>query len=570
MRTTTLSLHAAALALAAGPPAAEAHVLNRVYINQNNFHYRVLHVPDLDQRRYNLPNDGSWYCVPTSHMNFAAYVAEHGFPGQPPGVHNWHTTGNFSVMSGELIDLGGLMGTGATTGTSPVGGTLGSSIWFAPRAIVTAFEMDSDYTPRLKSLAARAADGALIVPRIGWYNEAAYPVIVRTGGHCVSMTYARAYNANEKSIGINDPGSDNGILSAQSTYTTDYYDVGNRDVFVAPSFQNKTMSRIHGYGGATTNGYIYGFYQISPVVTLVGADAEMVKAKFTFDDEGIESSLIVSDNLADIIDAALGADLFNSYFLTAPILEQLGGLWQYDSVSDDATQIATVEDPIDVCTGRRLQVYVVDGRTLRCFTPEWDEPVERQAPIPIPVEQVVYDDLTDQVVCVSMTQRRFLRFGAGLGGTPEILAWPADLIVGDRYSVAIDGATGALWFADTDNDKLFMVAEDASGRLFAEPYGAPELEGPRALAVNDLGELIVACDGSVRVFRQGEAGQLVDITDGTSYGAIPTGDFIAVGTSRSNLNPASYGGPDSYDVLPTNFSGATKIPSGRFLPAFRP
>src|SRR5689334_17026377 len=43
----------------------------------------VQHVPDFDQRRQNtstvlgLPGDGSMYCVPTSTLNWCAYIANH-------------------------------------------------------------------------------------------------------------------------------------------------------------------------------------------------------------------------------------------------------------------------------------------------------------------------------------------------------------------------------------------------------------------------------------------------------------------------------------------------------------
>ncbi|MEZ6243129.1 MAG: hypothetical protein R3B57_08810 [Phycisphaerales bacterium] len=560
----------AALALASGLPAAQAHVIHHDYFNQNNFFYQVLHVPDLDQVRAGLPNSGLYYCVPTSHMNFAAYIADHGYPLQQPGSHDWTTNAGKDAMTGHLATLGQFMSTNPTGGTSPEHALFGDLFWFLPYAVVTVFEMNDSYTPRLKSMAARAADGALITPRIGWYNEAAYPVISRNGGHCVSMTYARAFSSNEKYIGINDPGSDDGISSFQSPYTTEYYTVENRNVFPLPFLSQRTMSRIKGYGGNGYNGYIYGFYCITPAVTLVGADAHLVKAKFNFDDGQTHLFEIETENLATILGLAFAPDLFNTFYLTEANAQAAAALWQYDSVSDQSVQLAEVNDPIAVCTGRNFQVYVVDGRNLRCFTPEADVPSEVGAPIPVPVEQAVYDDLNDQVVCIAHGSRQFLRFNAGLGGDVGFEAWPSNLMLGDRYTATMDIPSGNIWFADTDNDKLFMVSRDMNGRLTAQSYGAPTLVGPRAIAINDAGEVIVACDGSVRVFRLGSPGQLVDITDGTSYQGMPTGNFLSVGCSRTNFDPSTYGGPDSVDILPTDFNGASKIPTRRFLPAFRP
>ncbi len=572
MTSTARRASVALIALAAGLPAAQAHILHQDYFSQNNFLYQILHVPDIDQVRNGLPNTGLYYCVPTSHMNFAAYIADHGYPAQQPGSGDWTTVNGHLLMTGRLATLGQLMNTNPTGGTSPSNAFFGNAAWFTAggTAVVSCFEISSGYTPRLKSMAARAADGSLIVPRIGWYDESNYPVIARTGGHCVSMVYARADNSIQKYIGFNDPGSDEDNNSLQSGYTTDHYVVQTREVFELGQLSVRTMSRIKGYGGSSSNGYIYGFYCISPVVTLVGADTSWIKLRADFVDANRRLYQSQTPGEAPLRGLALSPDQFRTYFLTEQAGASPAAVWQYDTVSEQASMIAELLDPVSLCTGRGLQLYVADGRTLRCFTPEHDEPSEVSAPIPSPVEQVMYDDAADQVVCLSQSERQILRFDAGLGGDVAIESWPTGLTLGDRYAAALDASTGAMWVADTDNNQLFMVDRDKNGRLAAEAYTAPTLTGPMDVAINDLGQLIVACDGSVRLFRMGVRGQLVDITAGSGYEELASGAFLAVGRSRTNIDPASYGGPDTVDVVPTNFQGRIPLPRGRYLPAWRP
>ena len=35
-------------------------------------------VPDFDQKRFGVDNTGNMYCVPTSSLNWMAYIANHG------------------------------------------------------------------------------------------------------------------------------------------------------------------------------------------------------------------------------------------------------------------------------------------------------------------------------------------------------------------------------------------------------------------------------------------------------------------------------------------------------------
>ena len=47
-------------------------------------------MPDFDQVRTGLPNDGYMYCVPTAAFNVMTYIARHGYPGVAPGSHNYY------------------------------------------------------------------------------------------------------------------------------------------------------------------------------------------------------------------------------------------------------------------------------------------------------------------------------------------------------------------------------------------------------------------------------------------------------------------------------------------------
>ncbi|MCA9298119.1 MAG: hypothetical protein KDA28_03575, partial [Phycisphaerales bacterium] len=83
-RTNTPSRRASGLAAAtvlgavgAASVADDGPIIN--YGSASSYTYRLNLLPDIDQKRLGLPNDGKAYCVPTSILNLCAYAGNHGF-----------------------------------------------------------------------------------------------------------------------------------------------------------------------------------------------------------------------------------------------------------------------------------------------------------------------------------------------------------------------------------------------------------------------------------------------------------------------------------------------------------
>ena len=99
--------------------------------------------------RLGLPGNGSMWCVPTSTMNWLAYIAAHGFGSVPPGIADWEgdpldfTT--YNLMAEHLGTLGALMLTDAEAESMlavilPVPVTRTSRPPWMPDASTSAFE----------------------------------------------------------------------------------------------------------------------------------------------------------------------------------------------------------------------------------------------------------------------------------------------------------------------------------------------------------------------------------------------------------------------------------------------
>ncbi|MBL9141530.1 MAG: hypothetical protein JNK53_06650, partial [Phycisphaerae bacterium] len=129
MQRASTSARAGALALACASAGlltalaqtASADVLTNYWVSTGTFEYRVVHMPDLDQRRNGLANNGANHCVPTSTINLFGYAANHGYPWVAPGAANWESNANFNAATDAILTMGSLMSTSGTTGTNGSG-----------------------------------------------------------------------------------------------------------------------------------------------------------------------------------------------------------------------------------------------------------------------------------------------------------------------------------------------------------------------------------------------------------------------------------------------------------------
>src|SRR5262245_149934 len=128
------------------------------------FTYRICHVPDIDQKRapgssplvIGLPNDGKMYCVPTSAMNWMAYIANHGYPQLQPFPGDWQlgppgSPGVYNAMSLALISMGSAMNTDPITGTGGKTAKAGMQDWLDTDApghfVVSLYAANGSYSP---------------------------------------------------------------------------------------------------------------------------------------------------------------------------------------------------------------------------------------------------------------------------------------------------------------------------------------------------------------------------------------------------------------------------------------
>jgi hypothetical protein len=192
--------------------------------------FRRCGVPDFDQRRVSLANSGKMYCVPTSGLDWMAYIAERGYSTVEPGP-GFSTTpltdAQDTLIDAHLLKMGLLMDTDPVDGTFNAVGGLKS--WLAGAGPVgAAFGVHSVATSNMDPIVATAVQGSLTMLRVGWWKSVG-DLYVRDGGHVVALVGAETapeHGAGAYRIWINDPGSaldGNYDLNDQSPFWTDTY-----------------------------------------------------------------------------------------------------------------------------------------------------------------------------------------------------------------------------------------------------------------------------------------------------------------------------------------------------------
>jgi hypothetical protein len=552
----------AALAAFSGSTAALGNI-TITYASSTNYSYLVSKVPDFDQRRATLPNDGNMYCVPTSATNWMAYIANHGYPELDPGTGNWQSPSLYGSATLAVLFMGLQMNTSATGGTGLEDALLGMQTQFlnspySLQFIVIGQNASNSYFPTFDTLASHAILKRLVMPRIGWYQQAG-SILTRNGGHVTSMTRALRSGSN-RTIGINDPASDDGNLSTQGTFSREEYPISNQVVVVDGT--PRTMSKMVGYG----SGWIDGYRAIIPIFGLTTSPNQFVLNYVNFAALGAEAPVNLSVDLGTVIHDlqilpdATGAIVLNKTGAGAPVSVLNRVDFATGLVEAAHSQIGDIKS---FTIGRKGPIYFITGTTLSCKSPVSPTSPPQTVTPPGPPAALVFDDIADQVVVLDTVNRRVMRYpeslldAAGAPIPPQVQQLPPNLVFNGTPFLAVHPLTGRTWYATSGSDKIFEIVPAGGGTATVNPLLLPAVQSIQSLQFDDLGRIFV-CDGSVKGFAPPPpgGGTASPLPPGESpFVGLATPKFFRVATSRHNFDPATMATPQQQDiVLPTQTS----------------
>jgi hypothetical protein len=525
-------------------PASAKFISN--YSSSTQYAVEWTQMPDFDQVRDGLPNNGLMYCVPTANINAITYIAHHGYPAVAPGDHGyywWMSQAAFPTATVTLNLMGTLMGTDPINGTGGNGAMNGITSWLPSGFLVFHTWASGFSAPRATDLAGHMLAGHLVVPVVGWYNQDNYPILARNGGHALTLTKVVRSGSNI-SISWRDPANEQSDLGTQSPFQSHAYAIESRPVIV--SGNPRVMDKIVNYGSA----YLDEYFAIMPLFGLTQTEdhlhLQLLFPAFLSDvpHQVYEYVPSPSGQILKTIPHPEGLFLY--------LLTDDGNIWKYDPSSEQMRQILHLPGTREIVFDRFGKLYVLLGRTLSRYSiDENDAPtLERYLVVPDTTDTLIADDFHDSLLLLSPPARQILRYDYDLTGVQETINVNVPRLPG-KGALAVDPIDGTL-FVSSDQLGVLYELQKRSGVYTPVAFGDGSVSHPRGLNVSDERQVIASCDGSVRVFRRAGAGWQENLDD--PFDGLSAGDSLVIPCSRTNFDPRLHTGPAFVDILPTQFS----------------
>ena len=507
-----------------------------------------LGMPDFDQRRSTLPNDGRMYCVPTATANALAYINNHGYPGVLGGVKDWQSQAQYDGISAVLGGVGFAMQTNPLDGTS-------MPRWFnATRAlldgegffVVSSFQAKSFSGLSPIELADHMRIGSIVLPVIGWYEDVGTDSWARDGGHMVTMwaAFGTCGDPRDMLIGFRDPSSGDSIFS-QSDFTTTFSFFSRS---VAWRFQRggesgffpRPLYKVDAYGAG--DGFLDGFGAITPMHGLttdpITQDVSFYIPKATTDEpEEMRYDSSPWPPSHRLIAMAQGVLPTEGFVLSQPA-RGFATLSKVHFLNDEFETVdAAIASPVDLVVGRDGSAYVATPSSIRRYELTDDGTIALTDSVDLPAtpDSMFYDDATDELIVLSVADRRLLRVTQDLAIRRNDQVPIGAPLMGDG-SVTVNPIDGSEWLASTGSPTLAKIVRGPGGRpmLDAQPT-LPGVDSPTAVQFDDFGFLHVVDDGVIRAFQPGVRGGWVDAD--TPLDGEPSGPIFRIGRGRTNHTP---------------------------------
>lgn len=558
-------VRAALAGLACSLPVAPAgaDITQAAYSSPTQFVYNIIHVPDFDQRRAGLPQNGSNYCVPTSFLNWAGYVSAHGNPTLLPGA-DWYLSSNYNAVTASDLVMGVVMNTDPSGGTSVPNAIAGGQAWFGSKGLVFYFDRPIFGNQTLAEMANFAINGNLVMPRVWWMGNVGGSTFVRNGGHVVSMSYA-ARSGSSQQIGIRDPasGESPNDLNAQSANTTDVYNVTEQ--LITYDGLPRLWPRMVGYGSGGNLGFIVGYYVIVPTTVIVPQPssirllrANLVRSLNGALEEDVHQTLIPARRLSRW--AKSGTSPYDIVYAMEPADGTPAILVYWNDLFDEEFVLSQVPNIKDVAGSRMNTFYALDGRVLRCFDPA--DPMGNYQTASLVVSDnataLTYDDATDKVVLLDPVVGQLLCYDAALpaGVPPTVISIPNDVPINPDAELhtmpGMPGESGGFLLVNPGTTRAWLLAEDpATGRFAGTPVAPAGNTQPIQSATPTPGGIALVINDIVAELEQDSDGVWIP-GDGSVLTGINTGGFpIFAPRSRTNIDYIDALSPTLADVLPT-------------------
>lgn len=486
-------------------------------------------VPDIDQARgtnnagtkVGLPNGGYMYCVPTTGMDFLAYLADRGFAGSL-GVpsKDWTLAQNFNEMSVLLAQLGGEMGTDPIKGTGGAGFIAAMTERLAESEIGAAqtyYAIDQESgQPTVSDVIESGADGALLAAGIGFYKDEGEGDEIqkrRSGGHAFTVVGGSGLPGSDSgTLLTRDPGTVYTADTTQGAYTTDTHTISPLTatfVYEGNDGKDHTYEATRGRWDGSETKLFEGFTRIVPKTAwaALGKDLARIPAFDLVPDPGpLKIFEVPGDG------SVKGLALSGATNEPAFLVNGSSNVYGLDPLSGESTKLDSVKGARALTFGGPSQLLYVAGSERLVALDRAGKVVDSRK-LSAPLNALEFDDVSGRLGGISEGQ--LLLFDTELNSVGA-RALPAAAKEGPGAPLLAFGPQGNAVIGKQGGNAIFqskagaVISRSGARRAASSAAGARKINLKRrplrgggelrGLAIDDLGQVIVSIDGKLRVF----------------------------------------------------------------------
>ncbi len=514
MKPLPMTTRIAAISLVAAPsllmPRVEAGVQWATYNGPADYLYSLKAMPDFDQVRsqgdpdfIGFPNNGTMFCVPTSGGNALAYIATHGFPEIDPGQQNWSLKSTYNDAGEVILELATEMNTDPLTGSSPF-----SAHAALEQRLNQKFTVDHTWNQfaapaTMDMMIQDAINDGIILPYYYYMsmgtNADGQTTAAAYGGHCVSLVYGKSDDTG-MTLGVRDPGQDEGDLFAQSDFVTRMWSITPEQVLIdGLPWQVERL----GNAGAS-NRYLGGWITIRPKCAYSWEPYDNGFRQYREDGPvGSQNNFNKDITLAthdEVIDLAPGPLQLKSWILVRQQnFYKLFPISNHDG-SIDPSPIDNLVRPTSLAFDRHHNFHIVDADGVKSYRSGDHEPIGA-IPLPSPAPKLVVDDRSDELVILLPESGHLAMMPVDYSQAPELKRLPPEVNLSGDVEMAISPADSTVFLMDIANQRTWAVTEDR-GNLSAELVTFAGAEEATAIQVDDSGDVLLAARGEIKAYSK--------------------------------------------------------------------
>jgi len=550
MNRTIMCLTLVAAAGAAQPASAQCNIAK-------------YGVPDFDQRRNYLPDNGKVHCVPTSMLNWMGYMANRGRPqALAHSSPDWSSMSEYDLVDVRDYNMGGWMGTGDWGSGTSLGGGVSGLVDYLDHYnvgpfIVYGYASDEDWQVKPKHFYNALKIGWLVSMVYGRYKFDG-DEWERDGGHCVTLVAVEdACNSSNARVGFKDPSTkDSDSINTQSPFATKWWDISKQ----TRDYDGDVYSMWGPKGQSPDdNGNIRlidKVYYIFPLFVLAQDPIQfngMIKHSVALlnNDEEPPSKIILTPNSAALLHAFPDPRSPNSIIVTAPAGGVPARVWDYDPVDDSFTNIMDLPaNPGAFTIDRRGDLILEINGDLHKYRRAADGSVRPigYVKLGLAIGSLAIDDATDDLYALSAESRRLLKFGGGdLSAEPFNGPLPAGVpsAIVPCVRVACNPADGKPWVTTTASTTIYQLDLAGANPAWAITGGVQTGPGmaPDGLQFGDHGEMKFISGDRIHEWDIDPASGRYVLSGDPHFPNLPASGFLSLARSRSNYDPRIHSGP---------------------------